>query len=204
MSLTRPGLRWGAPLTPDAQQALAEALAQVLETAPPYRPTLPRTGTPMRLHMSNCGPLGWVTDKAGGYRYQPLHPQTGRPWPPMPSQLLEIWEAAARYRAPPQACLINLYAWESRLGLHVDADEQDADAPVVSVSLGASARFRIGGPGRSDPTRSFLLRAGSVLVLEGEARRCRHGVDRIVPDGPGLWPHAARVNVTLRRVTPPE
>lgn len=188
---------------PAAQAELLAALEAVLDLAPPYIPKLPRTGRPMSVRMSNCGPLGWVTDQAGGYRYQATHPETGRPWPPIPPALLGVWGSVCAYPAPPEACLINIYGPESRLGLHVDADEQDSTAPVLSVSLGAEAVFRIGGPRRQDPTRTLRLRSGDVLLLAGEARACFHGVDRIVPGSSNLLPSGGRVNVTLRRVTRP-
>jgi len=200
-----PGLQlWPGRLDGREQAALLEALRAVLREAPLYTPRLPRSGRPMSVRMSNAGPLGWVSDREGGYRYQPTHPETGRPWPPIPASLLQLWQALAGYPAPPEACLINVYGPQSRLGLHRDADEDASAAPVLSVSLGAEAVFRIGGPRRADPTCTLRLRTGDVLLLAGAARDCFHGVDRIVPGGRDLLPGGGRINVTLRRVTRPE
>ncbi len=131
----------------------------VLKEAPPFRPSMPRTGQPFSVRMSNCGPLGWVSD-ASGYRYQPLHPEVGRPWPPIPDRLLEAWFELGGFTAPPEACLINLYDGTARMGLHQDRDEAELSAPVVSLSLGDTALFRLGGmnSARSDPLVSARLR----------------------------------------------
>jgi len=179
----------------------------VLSAAPLFTPAMPRTGKPFSVRMSNCGALGWVSDKEGGYRYQETHPVTGKQWPAMPQMLLDLWEEVADYPAPPQACLINVYSPSAKMGLHRDEDEEDFSAPVVSVSLGDTARFRIGGLARKDPTRSFDLKSGDVLILGGDARLSYHGVDRIKPGTSDLLgdrlPEAARINLTLRRVTKP-
>ncbi len=171
--------------------------------APFYTPRLPRTGAAMSVTQTNLGPLGWVTDQARGYRYQSTHPETGASWPPIPQMLLDLWDAVSQYPAPPEACLINLYREGARMGLHQDADEHDQDAPVVSVSLGNTALFRVGGPRRGGATRSFRLTSGDVIVLGGEARRCFHGVDRVMPETSRLVPGGGRINLTLRRVTAP-
>lgn len=155
----------------------------------------------MRVRMSNCGVLGWVTDKEGGYRYQATHPETGEPWPPIPEPLLELWRSVAGVDYFPEACLINFYDDKSRMGLHQDRDEKKLDAPVVSVSLGDSCLFRIGGSNRKDPTRSFRLESGDVLVLGGASRLCFHGVDRTYPGTSSLLKSGGRINLTLRRVT---
>ena len=118
--------------------------------------------------------------------------------------LLDLWQAVSGWPQAPQACLINLYGPDSRLGLHVDADEDAREAPVVSVSLGDRARFRLGGPERSDATRSVILSSGDVVVLGGASRRFFHGVDRIYPGTSTLLPDPfgpGRINLTLRRVT---
>lgn len=188
--------------SPADQRALAGAVIAALADAPPYRPSMPRTGAPLSVTMSNLGPLGWISDR-DGYRYEPVHPVTGRPWPPLPEALLTLWDAVSGWPQPPQACLVNIYGADSRLGLHVDADEDARDAPVVSVSLGDRARFRIGGPRRNDPTGSLVLSSGDVVVLAGASRRCHHGVDRIYPGTSSLMPAAwrpGRINLTLRRV----
>jgi alkylated DNA repair protein (DNA oxidative demethylase) len=199
------------PLGEDAAVLLLDDIAAILRAAPFFVPAMPRTGAPFSVRMSNCGPLGWVSDRDNGYRYQPTHPVTGEPWPPMPQALLDLWAREADYPHPPQACLINYYAEGTRMGLHQDRDEADFDAPVLSVSLGDSARFRIGGTARRGPTESLLLRSGDVLVLGGPDRLAYHGIDRILFGSsrllsrhPDLFPEGGRLNLTLRRVTTPE
>ena len=182
-----------------AQRALVAALETVLAEAPPFTPRMPRTGKPFSVRMSNCGPLGWVSDEHG-YRYQPTHPGTGRPWPAIPAVLMEAWALTA-YPDPPEACLINLYEGAARMGLHQDRDEDDLDAPVLSLSLGDTCLFRVGGHQRRDPTRSFKLHSGDALALGGAARLAFHGVDRILAGSSTLLPMGGRINLTLRRVT---
>jgi DNA oxidative demethylase len=183
-----------------AQEAMLAALRQVMRAAPLYTPRMPKSGKPMSVRMTNCGTLGWVTDERG-YRYQPHHPDTGTAWPPIPGIVLDAWHALAGYPHPPEACLINVYGADARMGLHQDRDEQDFAAPVVSLSLGDTCLFRIGGHKRSDPTRSLKLASGDAVVLGGEARLAFHGVDRIMPGTSTLLPEGGRINVTLRRVT---
>jgi alkylated DNA repair protein (DNA oxidative demethylase) len=188
----------------DAEQAeLLGALRAVMEEAPLFTPTMPRSGKEMSVRMTNCGPLGWVTDKERGYRYQATHPVTGKPWPAMPEALLKLWREVARYPAPPEACLVNYYVGDAKMGLHQDKDEEDFTAPVVSVSLGDSAIFRVGGLNRKDPTRALELKSGDVVVLGGEDRLAFHGIDRILPGTSDLLPEGGRLNLTLRRVTKP-
>ena len=186
----------------DRQEALLVALRAVFARAPIYTPRMPRSGRPLSVRMTNCGPLGWVTDE-GGYRYQPLHPETGAPWPPMPDIVLEAWAALAGYPHPPESCLINYYGAEARMGLHQDRDEADFAAPVVSLSLGDTCLFRLGGSKRGDPTRTIRLASGDAVVLGGAARLAFHGVDRIIPGSSTLLPEGGRINLTLRRVTVP-
>lgn len=188
-------------LRPDRQAQLLAQITRVVAAAPLFVPAMPGTGKPFSVRMSNCGPLGWVSDQAGGYRYQAMHPETGRPWPAMPTALVEIWDDVSGYSAPPEACLINYYATTARMGSHRDADEQDRDAPVVSVSLGDDATLHVGGPRRSDPKRRLLLKSGDVLVLGGTARMSYHGIDRIHGGTSDLLPEGGRLNLTLRRVT---
>jgi alkylated DNA repair protein (DNA oxidative demethylase) len=185
-----------------AQEALLGELREIVAAAPFYVPTMPRTGKPMSVRMTNCGSLGWLTDKAKGYRYEPVHPETGKPWPPIPKRLLKLWDEVADFPAPPEACLINYYAKGTKMGLHRDEDEETYDAPVVSVSLGDTALFRIGGLTRKDPTRRIELVSGDVVVFGGEDRLIYHGIDRIVAGSSDLLPEGGRLNLTLRRVTP--
>jgi len=191
-----------AYLDPSAQNALLAELSSVFAAAPLYTPRMPKSGKPLSVRMTNCGPLGWVTDEAG-YRYQPLHPQTGNPWPAIPAMVIDAWKALACYPHPPEACLINYYGPAAKMGLHQDRDERDFDAPVVSLSLGDTCLFRIGGAERSDPTRTLRLASGDAVVQGGRARLAFHGVDRIMPGTSTLLPQGGRINLTLRRVTPP-
>jgi len=185
-----------------AQESLLATLRTVLAQAPLYTPRMPKSGKPLSVRMSNCGALGWVTDETG-YRYQATHPETGAPWPPMPGALLAAWRELSGYPHPPEACLINHYGAEARMGLHQDRDEQDFAAPVVSLSLGDSCQFRLGGTSRRDATRALRIASGDALVFGGAARLAFHGVDRILPGTSTLLPEGGRINLTLRRVTPP-
>jgi alkylated DNA repair protein (DNA oxidative demethylase) len=185
-----------------AQAALLAALRRIFADAPLFTPRMPRSGRPFTVRMSNCGPLGWVSD-GHGYRYQQTHPVTGRTWPAIPEALIAMWNDLARYPAPPEACLINFYGAAAKMGLHQDRDEQDFDAPVLSLSLGDSCLFRVGGLKRNDPTRSFRLNSGDALVLGGDCRLAFHGVDRIEPATSTLLAEGGRINLTLRRVTRP-
>ena len=186
------------------QEALLAELREIFAAAPLFTPRMPRSGRPFTVRMSNCGPLGWVSDEAG-YRYQPTHPVTSRPWPPMPKMLVAMWhELADDYPAPPQACLINFYGPTAKMGLHQDRDEEDFAAPVVSLSLGDSCLFRVGGSKRGDPTRSVKLSSGDAVVLGGDTRLAFHGVDRIEPGTSTLLAEGGRMNLTMRRVTRPD
>jgi alkylated DNA repair protein (DNA oxidative demethylase) len=189
-------------LDPKAQAAMIKAIEEILASAPLYTQRMPRSGKPMSVRMTNCGTLGWVTDEAG-YRYQPLHPETGQPWPPMPPLMLAAWQALARYPHPPEACLINYYGPAAKMGLHQDRDEDDFQAPVVSLSLGDTCLFRVGGKKRQDATITVRLASGDALVLGGDARLAYHSVDRIIPGSSTLWPQGGRINLTMRRVSPP-
>ena len=184
-----------------AQEALAGDIRQVLARAPLFTPRMPRSGKPFSVRMSNCGPLGWVSDETG-YRYQPTHPETGEPWPPMPEALRRAWDELAGTQLAPEACLINWYAPSARMGLHQDRDEEEFSAPVLSLSLGDTALFRVGGTARRDPTRSVRLASGDALILSGPSRLAFHGIDRILPDSSTLLRQPGRINLTLRRVHP--
>ena len=196
---------WRGYLDQRAQQMLLAEIAAALKAAPLFTPRMPRTGRPFSVRMSNVGPLGWVSDKARGYRYQPHHPETGRPWPAMPEMLLDLWRELAGYPASPEAGLVNYYEPKARMGLHVDNDEEALDAPILSISLGCAALFRLGGLKRRGKTIAFRLHAGDVFMLAGPSRLRYHGIDRIFP-GTGALPEeigAGRINITLRRVTRP-
>ena len=184
-------------LSPAAQAALLEEVAAGLADAPLVRQATPG-GKLMSVAMSSFGDLGWTTD-AQGYRYEPRHPITGRFWPQIPTILTDLWRELADPEVPPDACLINFYDADAKMGLHQDKDEADFRFPVLSVSLGDTAVFRIGGLKRSDPTTSLRLSSGDVCLLAGAARLYHHGVDRILPGSSRLIPGGGRINLTLRR-----
>jgi alkylated DNA repair protein (DNA oxidative demethylase) len=183
-----------------AQEALLATLAPLIEAAPFFRPTMPKTGKAFSVEMTNLGPLGWVSDRDGGYRYQATHPVTGGAWPAIPQVLLDLWQWVANYPVPPQACLVNLYRDGAKMGLHVDADERDRAAPVVAISLGDSATFRLGEAKRGGPTTSLKLTSGDVVVLGGASRHFYHGIDRVLSGSSTLVPGGGRINLTMRVV----
>ena len=187
---------WPGPVTPQDQAALVADVLAAVEAAPFYRPVTPG-GRPFSVEMTSLGPLGWVSDRAG-YRYQATHPITGQPWPPMPPMLLDLWADLTGHPQPPDACLVNLYRDGARMGLHQDRDEADFSAPVLSVSLGDTAVFRIGAA-EDGPTRSIRLASGDVCALTGPARLARHGIDRILTGSSAVVPGGGRINLTLRR-----
>jgi alkylated DNA repair protein (DNA oxidative demethylase) len=198
--VTPPGFRlYPGRLDAERQRALCAEVMAGAQAAPFYRPMT--RGGPMSVEMTNFGPLGWVTD-AAGYRYAAAHPITGKPWPAIPGALLELWADIADRRAPPDACLVNLYREGARMGLHQDRDEADFSFPVLSVSLGDTAVFRIGGQTRAGRTAQVRLASGDVCVLAGEARMAFHGVDRILAGSSPLVPGGGRLNLTLRRAAP--
>ena len=187
---------WPAALDPAEQAALLDEVLAALAAAPPYQPVTPG-GRPFSVQMTNMGPLGWVSDRAG-YRYQPRHPVTGRPWPPIPARLLDLWHRTVGWPEPPDACLVNLYRDGARMGLHQDRDEGDLRAPVLSVSLGDAAIFRI-GPAEGGRTTTVRLESGTICALTGPARLARHGIDRVLEGSSRLVPGGGRINLTLRR-----
>lgn len=184
------------------QHQLVRTILAIAKSAPFFKPSMPRTGKPFSVEMTNAGSLGWVSDK-GGYRYQPRHPDTERPWPPIPELLIQAWNQHADYPYLPEACLVNYYRGKARMGSHQDRDEDDFSAPVLSISLGDDAVFHVGGTRRSDKKTRMTLKSGDILVLGGEARLVYHGIDRILPGSSGLLPEGGRINLTLRRVTKP-
>ncbi len=183
------------------QEALVSALRLAVAAAPFFTPVMPRTGKPFSVQMTNVGSLGWVSD-VSGYRYQPSHPVTGGPWPAIPAELLQIWRTCLPEAPEPQACLVNLYRGEARMGLHQDRDEQALEVPVVSVSLGDSAMFRMSAaPQRGGPTTGIRLESGDVFVFGGESRLNFHGISRVYAETSDLLVGGGRLNLTLRRVT---
>lgn len=185
-----------------AQESLRDEIYAAIHSAKLFQSTMPRWGNPMSVKMLNLGPLGWVSDKSG-YRYQATHPVTGLSWPPIFPSLLKIWNTLTNNYPEPEACLINYYSTTAKMGLHQDRDEDDFNAPVVSLSLGDTALFRIGTSERTGPTQSIKLQSGDGLIFGGPARLDFHGIDRIYKETSTLLNEGGRFNLTLRRVTKP-
>jgi alkylated DNA repair protein (DNA oxidative demethylase) len=181
--------------------SLVDQAARVAETAP-FRHLVTPGGFTMSVAMTNCGRVGWVSDRTG-YRYDPHDPDTGAPWPAMPAPFLDLAARAAAEGGfahyDPDACLINRYTAGSKLGLHQDRDENDAWSPIVSVSLGLPAVFLWGGKRRGEPVRRLRLESGDVVVWGGPARFVYHGVAPL-KDGQHALTGAARINLTFRKV----
>ncbi len=185
------------------QKALLSALRSLVKAAPFFQPEMPRSGKKMSVRMTSLGDLGWLSNSTG-YHYSPVHPVTGECWPEIPSALFRVWEDLSQYPLPCDSCLINLYRDDAKMGLHADMDEYDRNAPVVSLSLGDTAVFRLGGVTRKAATRSFRLSSGDAMVLSGPMRDAYHGVDRILPGSSTLLEGGGRLNLTLRRAAWPK
>lgn len=185
-----------AALGRQAQASLVQTVLAAVGDAPFHSPVTPG-GRPFSVQMSNLGPLGWVSDRAG-YRYQPTHPVTGKPWPKMSQVLLDLWSAHGGGDEPPTSCLVNLYRGPAKMGLHQDRDEGDLSFSVVSISLGDTGVFRI-GPADGGKTTTVRLASGDICTLAGPARLARHGIDRILEGSSTLIPGGGRLNLTLRR-----
>jgi len=178
-----------------AQTRLLAQVRAVVRAAPLMRPVTP-SGRRMRVRLTSAGRLGWHADRRG-YRYIPAHPD-GMPWPPIPAEALAVWHRVTGLGAAPDSCLVNVYDAEARMGMHQDRDEADLSWPVVSISLGDEALFRVGATTRGGRTQSVWLRSGDVAVLAGPARLAYHGIDRIRPGSSRLLSGGGRINLTLR------
>jgi alkylated DNA repair protein (DNA oxidative demethylase) len=184
----------------DIEDALLADLAQIAGDAPFRHMTTPG-GFQMSVAMTNCGKVGWVTDRSG-YRYDPCDPVSGKPWPAMPETFRDLADRASTRAGfagfTPDACLINRYDPGAKLSLHQDKDERDFGAPIVSVSLGLPATFLFGGLKRKDPQEKIELQHGDVMVWGGSSRLAYHGVNPL-KDGhhPKLGTH--RINLTFRK-----
>ncbi len=184
-------------LAAQAQAAMVGDLRAVIAAAPLFSPET-RWGRKMSVRMSSAGRYGWFSDRRG-YRYLPAHP-SGVPWPAIPESVLAVWAGVTGLARQPDCCLINWYGAGAKMGLHQDRDEADFSWPVVSVSLGDEALFRIGGTERGGPTESVWLRSGDVCVLGGAARLAYHGIDRVRAGSSTLLKDGGRINLTLRVV----
>ncbi len=182
----------------EAQQLLVARLREVIAQAPLFQPVTAR-GKKMSVKMSAAGRFGWISDRSG-YRYDKCHPN-GTAWPQMPDEILGIWQQVSEASRLPECCLINYYDQEAKMGMHQDRDEADFSQPVVSISLGDAALFRIGNEMRGGKTESLWLESGDVCVMTPKARLCYHGVDRIKFGSSTLLRQGGRLNLTLRVVT---
>ena len=180
-----------------AQKAMVEDLRGVIKDAPLFSPMTPY-GKPMSVRMTSSGRYGWFSDRSG-YRYVTRHP-SGVEWPPIPTTVLNVWQAVSGVTRAPDCCLLNFYGAQARMGMHQDKDEADFSMPVVSISLGDDGQFRIGNTTRGGKTESLWLSSGDVVVMGGEARLTYHGVDKIRAGSSTLLPKAGRINLTLRVV----
>lgn len=180
-----------------AQESLVAEIRTVAQAAPFFSPVAP-SGKQMSVRMTSAGRLGWVTDRSG-YRYQADHP-SGRDWPAIPDGVLAIWRELGSPERDPDSCLVNFYGEDARMGMHQDKDEGDFSWPVVSISLGDDALFRMGNPTRGGKTESLWLTSGDVVSMGGEARLSYHGIDRIRFGSSSLLPKGGRINLTLRVV----
>ncbi|MEL7256622.1 MAG: alpha-ketoglutarate-dependent dioxygenase AlkB [Pseudomonadota bacterium] len=179
------------------QTKIIKDLREVVREAPFFSPMTPY-GKPMTVQMTSAGKYGWYSDRKG-YRYETHHPN-GTAWPVIPPSVLDIWRALVDLDRLPDCCLINFYQDKARMGLHQDRDEADFSWPVLSVSLGDDALFRIGNRERGGSTESIWLHSGDVVVMGGDARMTYHGVDRIRPGTSSLLSQGGRINLTCRVV----
>ncbi|HEX3876624.1 MAG TPA: DNA oxidative demethylase AlkB [Bryobacteraceae bacterium] len=185
----------------DAAPQLLEDVSRIAAAAP-FRHLMTPGGRIMSVGMTNCGRVGWVSDRKG-YRYDPNDPDTGSPWPAIPESFRDLALRAASEGGfdayDPDACLINRYVPGAKLSLHQDRDEKDAWAPIVSVSIGIPAVFIWGGKHRGDPTRRIRLENGDVVVWGGPARFAYHGIAPLKEAEHPLT-GAIRINLTFRKV----
>ncbi|MGV6820727.1 MAG: alpha-ketoglutarate-dependent dioxygenase AlkB [Parvularcula sp.] len=188
-------------LSPEQATSLAQTVWELAEQTGWLSPVTPG-GKPFSVRQTNFGPLGWISD-AQGYRYVATDPRTGQSWQEIPAALRMLWKDLIG-TPDVECCLVNHYAPTARMGLHRDSDEANQKTPIVSLSLGQPARFRLGTEQRSGKTQSIVVNHGDVLVLAGRSRRAYHGIDRVLPPdllSPAGLPFDGRLNVTLRRVS---
>ncbi len=189
-------------LTKVIQQEVLAAARAVVKQAPLFRPSMP-SGQSFNYSMTSCGELGWVADRHG-YRYQQLHPYTFKVFPAMPQVIKNLAVEIARETGNddfyPQSCLINLYRKGEKLGLHQDSTEENKSAPIISVSLGDSGIFVLGGCLRTDETKPYIVQSGDVIIMGGESRNFFHAFKGTVPNTSNLLKNGGRLNLTIRQV----
>lgn len=190
-------------LTRAAQEEIRDAARTVVSQAPLFRPTMPNSGQPFSYSMTNCGELGWVADRQG-YRYQQNHPDTGERFPVMPKVIQDLAITLAKETGNsdfyPESCLLNFYRKGQKLGLHQDNTETNLSAPIISISLGDSGIFILGGKHRTAETKQYIVQSGDCLVMSGESRNYFHSFKGIVPNSSSLLKNGGRLNLTIRQV----
>ncbi|MBV9331820.1 MAG: alpha-ketoglutarate-dependent dioxygenase AlkB [Alphaproteobacteria bacterium] len=195
-----PGVKlWRGLVTNVEQHELAREVFRLAAAAPFYKPRMPRTDRPFSVEQTNFGTLGWYSDRSG-YRYVSEYPRSARGWPAIPPRLLRLWETLLPGAALPESCLVNLYRGSSRMGLHQDRDETALEIPVLSLSLGDDAIFRIGSTDRRASTHRIKLGSGDAIVFGGPSRLAFHGIERVIGGTSDVVPGGGRLNLTLRRV----
>jgi len=185
-------------LSQDKQMEMVESIREIVRQAP-FNTLRTPSGKKMSVKMTSAGNCGWFSDQHG-YRYEPMQ-SDGKQWPPIPPSVLEIWQNLVSMEKNPDTCLINYYEANAKMGLHQDRDEKDFSWPVLSISLGDEALFRIGNAHRGGKTESFWLHSGDVVIMGGDARLCYHGIDRIKFGTSNLLRQSGRINLTLRVVS---
>ena len=187
-------------LTKVTQQEILAAARTVVKQAPLFRPSMP-SGQSFNYSMINCGDLGWVAGRSG-YRYQQTHPHTFKVFPAMPQVIGNLAIAIAKETRNNdfhhQSCLINLYSRGEKLGMHQDNTEENLSAPIISVSLGCTGIFVLGGFLRTDETKQYIVQSGDVIVMSGESRNFFHSFKGIVPNTGNLLKNGGRLNLTIR------
>lgn len=190
-------------LTTEAQKEIRSAARAVVSQAPLFRPTMPGSGQPFSYLMTNCGDLGWVADR-DGYRYQSNHPVTNKLFPAMPQVIKELATALAKEIGNndfcPESCLLNFYRKGQKLGLHQDNTEKNLSAPIISISLGDTGIFILGGKQKSDETKQYIVQSGDCIVMSGESRSYFHSFKGIIPNTSSLLKNGGRLNLTIRQV----
>jgi len=186
---------WKALLSRAEQEQIVNDLRAVAKAAP-FQQYETGRGQKMSVRMTGAGDVAWISDRRG-YRYEPAQ-TSGEAWPEIPQSIMHVWETVSGVDRAPDSCLVNFYGEGARMGLHQDRDEADLNWPVVSISLGDDALFRVGQTTRGGPTQSVWLASGDVAVLSGDTRLAYHGIDRIKFGTSTLLSDGGRINVTLR------